>query len=58
MTTELTEDQATLVQIAQMAMGELPRTYTEFWHIVWDAFVLGQHYEQVKPNTTKGPPSD
>ena len=44
---ELTEDQATLIQIAQMAMGELPRTYTELGHIVWDAFALGRHYEQL-----------
>ena len=53
---ELTEDQATLIQIAQMAMGELPRTYTELGHIVWDAFALGRHYEQVKSDAAKDQP--
>ena len=47
---ELSEDQAILIEVAQMSLGELPRTYNELNHIVWDAFKLGCHYEQVKQN--------
>ena len=54
--TELTEDRATLVQVAQMAIGEIPRTYSEFCSIVWEAFRLGRHYEHMKQNEAKDQP--
>ena len=55
---ELTEDKAVLVKIAQMVMGGLPQTYAEFGHIFWDAFILGRRYEQLinRTNSKKKKP--
>jgi hypothetical protein len=47
MSEELPYDKQILIRIAQIAMGALPVTFSEYGQQIWDAFRAGRDYEKL-----------
>jgi len=54
---KLTEKQIILVNVAGIAMGEIPKTFSEFGDLVWKIFHLGERYKEQELNVVKVSPS-
>ena len=45
---ELSDANKKLLELTNIAIGEIPKTYTEFGQLIWKAFDLGIEYEKAK----------